>query len=68
VENEKVQMNDVSADTKSAVVKGAAVRNLRGACEGATAGGAAKVQQLCHALSWRSIVAQQLAPYGRCET
>jgi hypothetical protein len=68
VENERVQMNDVSADTESAVVKGAAVRNLRGAFQGASAGGAAKVQQLGHALSWRSLVAQQLAPNGRCKT
>jgi hypothetical protein len=64
----RVQIFDVSADTKSAVAKGAAVRNLRGAFQGASAGGAAKVQQLGHALSWRSIVAQQLAPNGRCRT
>jgi hypothetical protein len=68
VENKGVQMNDVPADTKSAVAKGVAVRDLRGAFQGASAGGAAKVQQLGHALSWRFIVAQQLAPKGRCRT
>ena len=66
MENERVQMYDVLADTKSAVAKGAAVRDLRGACQGATAGGAAKVRQLCHALSWQSIVAQQSASEGGC--
>jgi hypothetical protein len=50
VKNERVQMDDVSADTKSAVAKGAAVRDLRGACRGASTGGAAKVQQRCS--SW----------------
>ena len=47
MENQRVQMNDVSADTKSAVARGAAVRDLRGAFQGASAGGAAKVQQRC---------------------
>ena len=51
MENQRVQMNDVSADTKSAVARGAAVRELKGAFQGASAGGAAKVQQLGHALS-----------------
>ena len=51
MENQRVQMNDVPADTKSAVAKGAAVRNLRGAFQGASAGGAAKVQQWRHAMT-----------------
>ncbi len=41
MENERVQIFDVSADTKSAVAKCAAVRDLRGAFQGASAGGAA---------------------------
>ena len=66
MENERVQMCDVLADTKSAVAKGAAERDLRGVWQGATARGAAKVRQLCHALSWQYIVAQQSASEGGC--
>jgi len=64
MEETGVQIYDVPADTKSAVAWGAAVGNLRGACEGATAEGAAKVQQLCHALSWHPLVALNPHPPG----